>query len=83
MCARDPKLEFFQCIYFVVVTMTTGGFLRVYDDVLSLWCVVGYGDISPSSNLSMAFTIILMLYLIMGLFPMFTELVELLAHMNK
>ena len=50
---RDPKLEFFKCIYFIVTTMTT----------------VGYGDVGPTSNLSMAFTILLMVYLVLILFP--------------
>jgi len=54
---RDPKLEFFECIYFIVTTMTT----------------VGYGDISPSSNLAMAFTCGLMMYLILVLFPLITD----------
>ena len=50
---RDPKLELFECVYFIVTTMTT----------------VGYGDISPSTNLAMAFTCGLMVYLVLILFP--------------
>ena len=34
---------------------------------------VGYGDISPSSNLAYAFTICLMMYLIIVLFPLITD----------
>lgn len=58
---RDPKLEYFHCVYFVITSMTT----------------VGYGDLSPSSNYSMGFTIVLMLFLIIDIFPMITKAAEL------
>merc|ERR1712159_354629 len=64
---RDPKLQYFPCVYFIVTTMTT----------------VGYGDISPSSNLAYAFTICLMMYLIIVLFPMITDAAEIAAQITQ
>ena len=63
---RDPKLEYFDCVYFIVTTMTT----------------VGYGDISPTENFSMAFTVCLMMYLIITIFPRVISAAEDLAQIN-
>ena len=54
---REPKLELFQSVYFIVTTMTT----------------VGYGDIFPTSPLAQAFTCALMFYLLLVLFPLISE----------
>ena len=64
---REPKLEFFQSVYFIITTMTT----------------VGYGDISPSSNLAQAFTCLLMFYLLLVLFPMITDAAEMTSRVTK
>jgi hypothetical protein len=59
--SSDNDLSLFDCSYFVVITFST----------------IGYGDLSPKSNIARVLTMLLTITVIIGLMDTFAELIVL------
>jgi len=59
--SSDSDLNLFDCTYFVVITFST----------------IGYGDLSPKSNMARILTMFLTIIVIIGLMDIFAELIVL------